>query len=135
MRSELSSELGWSREDRHRNVQRIAFVSSELTRAGAAVIAAPIAPHEEGRKHARETVKQYGEFYLIHVATPLEDCKKMDRRGVYAKAERGELRGFTGVDDRYEPPLDADLTVDTTKQTISEITHAVVLLLERDGLC
>lgn len=72
VRAELSAELGFSREDRAKNIARIAFVSAELTRAGAAVIAAPIAPFEEGRKAARELVSQYGSFYLIHVATPLE---------------------------------------------------------------
>jgi sulfate adenylyltransferase len=72
VRAELSAELGFSREDRAKNIARIAFVSSELTRAGAAVIAAPIAPFEAGRKVARDLVSQYGSFYLIHVATPLE---------------------------------------------------------------
>lgn len=72
VRAELSAELGFSREDRAKNIARIAFVSAELTRAGAAVIAAPIAPFEAGRKAARDAVSQYGSFYLIHVATPLE---------------------------------------------------------------
>jgi sulfate adenylyltransferase len=72
VRAELSAELGFSREDRAKNIARIAFVSGELTRAGAAVIAAPIAPFEDGRKAAKEMVSQYGSFYLIHVATPLE---------------------------------------------------------------
>lgn len=72
VRAELSSELGFSREDRAKNIGRIAFVSAELTRAGAAVIAAPTAPYESGRKAARDLVSQYGAFYLIHVATPLE---------------------------------------------------------------
>ena len=72
VRAELSSELGFSRKDRAKNIGRIAFVGAELTRAGAAVIAAPIAPFEEGRKAARELISQYGSFYLIHVATPLE---------------------------------------------------------------
>jgi sulfate adenylyltransferase len=72
VRAELSAELGFSREDRTKNIARIAFVSAELTRAGAAVIAAPIAPFEDGRKAAREMVSHYGSFYLIHVATPLE---------------------------------------------------------------
>ena len=72
VRAELSAELGFSREDRAKNIARIAFVAGELTRAGAAVIAAPIAPFEDGRKAAKEMVSQYGSFYLIHVATPLE---------------------------------------------------------------
>ncbi|TFK44399.1 hypothetical protein BDQ12DRAFT_620462 [Crucibulum laeve] len=138
VRQELSSELGFSAEDRHLNTQRIAFVASELTRSGAAVIAAPIAPHERSREAARETVLQNGgaggNFFLIHVATPLEHCEKTDRRGIYAKARRGEIKGFTGVDDVYENPERADLTVDVTKQSIPEIVHSIVLLLETNSL-
>ena len=109
VRAELSSELGFSQEDRHRNIQRISFVAGELTRSGAAVIAAPIAPFDRSRKIARETVSQYGSFFLIHVATPLEYAEKTDRKGVYQRARSGEIKGFTGVDDPYEVPLDADL--------------------------
>jgi sulfate adenylyltransferase len=101
VRSELSKELGFSPEDRHTNIQRIAFVSAELTRAGAAVIAAPTAPYERSRRAARETVLSSGgagaNFFLIHVATPLEYCESTDRKGVYASARRGEIKGFTGI--------------------------------------
>ncbi len=76
VRHELRSELGFSREDRTKNIARIAFVASELTRSGAAVIAAPIAPFEDARQHARELVEKYGDFYLVHVATPLEYCEQ-----------------------------------------------------------
>ncbi|KOS15690.1 sulfate adenylyltransferase [Malassezia pachydermatis] len=137
VRNELSSELGFSPEDRHTNIQRIAFVASELTRAGAAVIASPIAPYERSRQAARETITKNGgsgNFFLVHVATPLEYCEKTDRRGNYAKARRGEIKGFTGVDDVYEEPKDADLVVDVSKQSIAEITHSIVLLLEANSL-
>ncbi|KIO31259.1 hypothetical protein M407DRAFT_14111 [Tulasnella calospora MUT 4182] len=129
VRSELSSELGFSVEDRHKNIQRIAFVSAELSRAGAAVIAAPIAPYERSRAAARDHVVSSagpgGNFFLIHVATPLEVAEKTDRKGVYAKARRGEIKGFTGIDDVYEPPKAADITVDTSQQTIPEIVHSM----------
>lgn len=137
VRSELSSELGFTPEDRHKNIQRISFVAGELTRAGAAVIAAPIAPYKHSRDVARETVTKNGgsgNFFLVHVATPLEHCEKTDRRGNYAKARAGEIKGFTGVDDVYEEPTHADLTVDVSKQSIAEITHSIVLLLEANGL-
>ncbi|KAK9899158.1 ATP-sulfurylase [Cystobasidium minutum MCA 4210] len=139
VRSELSSELGFSHEDRHKNILRIAYVAAELSRAGAAVIAAPIAPFEASRKAAEQYVVQNGgagggTFFLVHVATPLEYCEKMDRKGVYAKARRGEIKGFTGIDDPYETPAKADLTVDTSKQSIQEIVHRVVLMLESTGL-
>ncbi|KAF9010511.1 hypothetical protein BDQ17DRAFT_1234285 [Cyathus striatus] len=135
---ELSSELGYSAEDRHNNTQRIAFVAAELSRAGAAVIAAPIAPHDHSREAARETILQRGgsggNIFLIHVATPLEYCEKTDRKGLYAKARRGEITGFIGIDDPYESPERADLVVDITKQSIPEIVHSIVLLLETNSL-
>ncbi|KAL1972311.1 hypothetical protein VTN31DRAFT_7530 [Thermomyces dupontii] len=133
VRSELSSELGFSREDRHKNIQRIAFVAAELTKAGAAVIAAPIAPYEESRQAARETVSQVGAFFLVHVATSLEYCERTDKRGVYARARRGEIKGFTGVDDPYETPQNADLVVDVEKQSVRSIVHEIILLLESQG--
>lgn len=134
VRHELSAELGFSREDRHKNLQRIAFVAAELTRSGAAVIAAPIAPFENSRVQAAKTVEQYGSFYLIHVATPLEHCEKTDKRGVYAKARRGEIKGFTGVDDPYETPAKPHLVVDASKSSVRNIVHQIVLLLESEGL-
>ncbi|GLB37616.1 putative catalyzes the first intracellular reaction of sulfate assimilation, forming adenosine-5'-phosphosulfate (APS) from inorganic sulfate and ATP [Lyophyllum shimeji] len=138
VRHELSSELGFSPEDRHLNAQRIAFVAAELTRAGAAVIATPIAPYERSRDTIRDVVLQTGgagaNFFLIHVATPLAHCEKTDRKALYAKARRGEIKGFTGVDDVYETPEKPDLTVDVTKQSIAEIVHSIVLLLEKNAL-
>ncbi|ROW13771.1 hypothetical protein VPNG_03525 [Cytospora leucostoma] len=134
VRAELSSELGFSKEDRNTNVGRIAFVASELTRSGAAVIAAPIAPFESSRAHAREQVEKYGDFYLVHVATSLEYCEKTDKRGIYERARRGEIKGFTGVDDPYEAPAKADLVVDAEKQSVRSIVHQIVLLLESQGL-
>ena len=136
VRAELSSELGFSREDRDTNVGRIAFVAAELTRAGAAVIAAPIAPYDDAREQARELVERVGggHFFLVHVATPLEHCERTDRRGVYRRARAGEIRGFTGVDDPYEVPARPDLVVDVSRQTVRSIVHEIVLLLESRGL-
>ncbi|KAI1101637.1 putative sulfate adenylyltransferase [Jackrogersella minutella] len=134
VRHELSSELGFSREDRSKNIARIAFVSAELTRSGAAVIAAPIAPFDQDRAAAKEAVEKYGDFYLVHVATPLEYCEKTDKRGIYAKARAGEIKGFTGVDDPYEAPANPDLVVDCEKQTVRSIVHQIVLMLESRGL-
>ena len=132
--SELSSELGFSRADRDTNIGRIAFVASELTKAGAAVIAAPIAPFDASRKAAKDLVEKNGSFYLIHVATPLEYCEKTDKRGIYAKARAGEVKGFTGVDDPYEAPQNADLTIDVSKTNVRTAVHQIVLLLEAAGL-
>ena len=134
VRAELSAELGFSPADRHKNIQRIAFVAAELTKAGAAVIAAPIAPFEMSRRSARETVQRYGSFYLVHVATSLEFAEKTDRRGVYKKARNGEIKGFTGVDSPYESPEKADLTVDVEKMSVRSVVHQIILMLEAEGL-
>ena len=134
IRSELSSDLGFTREDRDTNIARISFVASELTKSGAAVIAAPIAPFEEARQEAREQVERYGSFFLVHVATSLAFSEKTDRRGVYARARRNSIKHFTGVNDPYEKPTSADLTVDCETQTVREIVHQIVLTLESQGL-
>lgn len=130
----LSPELGFNREDRDRNIARIAFVAAELTKAGAAVIAAPIAPFEASRAAARSTVSQHGSFYLVHVATSLAYSERTDKRGVYARARRGEIRGFTGVDDPYEDPPNAELVVDLEKVSVRSAVHQIVLMLESEGL-
>ncbi|ORX73378.1 sulfate adenylyltransferase [Linderina pennispora] len=116
IRSELSSELGFTRRERDINVGRIGFVAGELTRAGAACIAAPIAPYDAARQLVKQQVSKAGGFYLVHVATPLEDVPIA-----------GEIKGFTGIDDK------ADLVADVTKTSISQIVHEIILLLERDG--
>ena len=126
---------------------RIAFVAGELTRAGAAVIASPIAPFRDSRRQARELVEKFGSFFLVHVATPLDVCEKTDRREIYAKARRGEIRGFTGVDDIYEEPevagtadglsagkKEADLRVDLSKMNVRTAVHQIVLMVEAEGL-
>ena len=133
VRSELSSDLGFTRHDRDVNIARIAFVAAELTKAGAAVIAAPIAPFDKARKEARQTVEQYGTFFLVHVATPLKFAEQTDKRGVYAAARRNSIKNFTGVNDPYEEPKDADLTVDVEQQSVREIVHQIILTLESQG--
>lgn len=131
-------KLGFTPDERHENLQRISFVAGELARAGAAVIASPIAPEERSRALVKDTVLQNGgaggNFFLIHVATPLEHCESTDRKGIYAQARRGEIRGFVGVDTQYEVPKKADLVVDVTTQSIPSIVHSIVLLLETTSL-
>ncbi|KAI4207406.1 MAG: hypothetical protein LQ348_000592 [Seirophora lacunosa] len=133
VRSELSSELGFSHSDRSKNIQRIAFVAAELTKAGAAVIAAPIAPFDASRQAARETISQYGSFYLVHVATSLEYSEKTDKKGIYARARRGSIKGFTGVDDPYHAPEKPDLKVDLEMTSVRSAVHQIILLLESEA--
>lgn len=122
------ADFRFSEQDKDLHTQRIAFVAAELTRAGAAVVAAQIAPQEESREIVREAVLQSGgaggNFFLIHVATPLKHCETTDRKGLYSKARRGEIKGFAGIDEPYETPDRSDLTVDVTKQSIPEIVHS-----------
>ena len=94
---------------------------------------APIAPFEEARQEARQIVSKYGSFFLIHVATSLEFSEKTDKRGIYARARRGSIENFTGVNDPYEMPTDADLTVDVEKQSVRSIVHQIILMLESQG--
>jgi len=139
VRSELSAELGFSKEDRHKNIQRIAFVAAELSKAGAAVIATPIAPFEASRKQAFQYVVTNGgagggTVFHVHISTPLEYCERTDRRGIYKKARRGEIKGFTGIDDPYEEPTKADLVLDMSQTSVSEAVHQTILMLDSEGL-
>ncbi|KAH7888526.1 hypothetical protein F5I97DRAFT_710280 [Phlebopus sp. FC_14] len=138
LRDDLNPKLGLTPEERHENLQRIAFVASELARAGAAVIAAPIAPEERSRSMVKDTVVSNsgagGNLFTIHVATPLAHCESTDRRGVYAQARSGAIKGFVGVDVEYEVPKKADLVVDVASQSIPAIVHSIVLLLETNSL-
>jgi len=113
VRTHLSSELGFSREHRDLNIRRIGWVAGEIVRHGGTVVVAAIAPYDGARREARRLVEARGCFVLVHVATPLEECEARDRKGLYAKARAGQLPHFTGISDPYEPPGDADVTIDT----------------------
>jgi sulfate adenylyltransferase len=133
VRKNLSSELGFSREHRDINIRRIGFVASEITKNGGIAICAPIAPYDNIRKEVRGMIAPLGGFILVHLATPLETCEGRDRKGLYAKARAGILPQFTGVSDPYEPPTDADVTIDTSDVTPEEAAQEVFLHLERGG--
>ncbi|BEI81022.1 hypothetical protein CcaverHIS002_0201820 [Cutaneotrichosporon cavernicola] len=135
LRGDLTPDQAHAPEEKHRNIQRIGFVASELTKAGAAVIAAPTAPYERSRKAFRDAVAgPGGNFFLVHVATPLAECEAADRRGVYKRARNGELKHFSGVSDPYEEPVDADLVVDLRKDSVPEIVHSIIMTLEQQNL-
>jgi sulfate adenylyltransferase len=134
VRRSLSAGLGFSREDRDRNITRIGWVAAEVTRHGGVAVCAPIAPYASVRAEVRRLVEQYGDFVLVHVSTPLAECVRRDRKGLYAKARAGDIPAFTGISDPYEVPDDADLAVDTTDLTIAEATDRVLRLLVERGL-
>ncbi len=133
VRRNLSNELGFSKEHRDINVRRIGFVASEITKNRGIAICAPIAPYSEIRRQIRELIESYGGFVEVHVATPLEVCETRDRKGLYAKARAGLLKGFTGVDDPYEQPEAPEVFIDTTDMTPDEAAQEVLLYLERAG--
>jgi sulfate adenylyltransferase len=133
VRTNLSSELGFSKEDRDINVRRIGFVASEITKNRGIAICAPIAPYAATRQSIREHIEQYGGFVEVHVNTPIEVCEQRDRKGLYAKARAGQITGFTGVDDPYEAPAQPEVAVDTTDMTPDEAAQEVLLYLERAG--
>ncbi|TXH67142.1 MAG: bifunctional sulfate adenylyltransferase/adenylylsulfate kinase [Thiothrix sp.] len=133
VRKNLSSELSFSKEHRDLNIRRIGFVASEITKNGGIAICAPIAPYAAVRREVRELVESHGGFIEIHVATPIEECERRDRKGLYAKARAGLVKGFTGIDDPYEAPVKPELKLDTSEVTPDECAHKVLLTLERLG--
>ncbi|MCW2794747.1 adenylyl-sulfate kinase [Nocardioides sp.] len=134
VRRNLSAGLTFSREDRETNIRRIGWVAAEISRHGGVAVCSPIAPFDETRQQVRRMVDEAGgAFFLVHVATPLEECERRDRKGLYAKARRGEIPEFTGISSPYEEPADADVRVDTTGRTIDAALDDVLVALRNEG--
>nr|WP_269809722.1 adenylyl-sulfate kinase [Kineosporia rhizophila] len=133
VRRMLSAGLTFSRADRDLNIRRIGFVAAEITRHGGLAVCAPIAPFESVRAEVRAGVEQVGDFVLVHVSTPLEECERRDRKGLYAKARRGEIPDFTGISSPYDVPADPELRIDTTGISIDEAVEKVWALLTERG--
>ena len=134
VRKHLSSELGFSREHRNINVVRIGFVASEITKNGGVAICAPIAPYRDIRRQVRNTIEPKGGYLEVFVSTPLEVCEQRDRKGLYAKARRGEIKQFTGIDDPYDIPENPEVLIDTLELTPDEAALKIILKLEAMGL-
>jgi adenylyl-sulfate kinase len=134
VRTHLSKGLGFSKEDRDANIERIGWVAARLTRHGAAVIASAISPYAGARSHARALVEEFGPFVEVFVDVSLEEATRRDTKGLYEKALRGEIKGFTGVDDPYEAPEHPDIRIDTDTETPEESAGRIVSLLEERGL-
>lgn len=135
VRTHLSRGLGYSREDRDTNVQRIAWVASRIARAGAIVIVAAISPYAEAREGARRLVEAYAPFLEVYVAASIETCTRRDPKGLYEKALKGEISDFTGVSHPYEEPAKPDIRIET-EALDAEACAAVVIarLRERELL-
>ena len=133
VRQNLSNELGFSREHRDINVKRIGFVASEITKNRGIAICAPIAPYTASRKQVRRMIEKYGGYIEVYVETPLDVCEGRDRKGLYAKARAGIIKGYTGIDDPYQAPQNPEVSIDTTDITPDEAVQEVLLYLGRAG--
>jgi adenylyl-sulfate kinase len=132
VRENLSKGLGFSKEDRDTNIRRIAFVADLLSRNGVPVITAAISPYRELRDEARETMGD--RFIEVFVKASVEVCAERDVKGLYEKAFKGEIKEFTGVSDPYEPPLNAELTLDTEHESAEDSAAKILSLLEERQL-
>ncbi len=132
VRTHLSKGLGFSREDRDTNILRIGFVASAVVKAGGAVICAAVSPYRAARNECRTMIGS-DQFIEVFVDTPLEVCEQRDVKGLYAKARRGEIRGFTGIDDPYEPPVNPELTLSTIDVSPEENARKIIRYLEEKG--
>jgi sulfate adenylyltransferase len=132
VRTHLSRGLGFSKEDRDTNILRIGYVASEIVRHGGAVICAAVSPYRAARNEVRNMVGAEN-FILAYVNTPIEVCEERDIKGLYAKARRGEVKGFTGVDDPYEAPIDPDLVLETTNCAPEDNARQIIARLVGHG--
>jgi len=132
VRTHLSKGLGFSKEDRDTNIRRIGFVASEIVRHGGVVISAAVSPYRATRNDVRNMIGA-NHFVEVYVDTPLDVCEQRDVKGMYAKARRGEIQGFTGIDDPYEPPMNPEIALDTVAQTPVENARLILGLLIQRG--
>ncbi len=127
VRQNLTKGLGFSKEDRDENIRRIGFVSHLLTRNGVIVLVSAISPYREIREEVRQKI---GDFVEIYVNAPLAVCEERDVKGLYKRARAGEIKGFTGIDDPYEPPLNPEVECRTDLEELSESIGKVFAKLE-----
>lgn len=133
VRLHLSSNLGFSKEDRDLNIMRIGFVANEITKNGGIAICAPIAPYTTTRRQVRSMIEEVGGFMEIHVATSLDVCEQRDRKGLYAKARAGVVKGVTGIDDPYETPENPEMSIDTESISAELAAQRVLVKMESMG--
>jgi sulfate adenylyltransferase len=133
VRANLSKGLGFSREDRDTNIRRIGFVASEITRHGGGVVCAAVSPYRATRNDVRNMIGME-HFVEVFVDTPLEVCERRDTKGMYAKARRGEIKDFTGIDDPYEPPQTAEIVLDTVNHSAEDNARLILEHLVSTGL-
>ena len=133
VRTHLSSELGFSKEHRSLNVQRIGYVASEITKNGGIAICAPIAPYESDRRVNRDLISKLGGFIEIYVNTSLEKCEERDVKGLYELARKGVIKEFTGISDPYEAPADAEIVVNSSGTPPKELVDQIFIRIKELG--
>jgi sulfate adenylyltransferase len=133
VRTHLSSELGFSKDHRSLNVRRIGFVASEITKNGGIAICAPIAPYRLDRQFNREMINPLGGYIEVFVNTPLDICEQRDVKGLYAKARKGLLKQFTGIDDPYEQPENAEIVIDTSDESPEVLVNEILDQIHKMG--
>lgn len=134
VRREIAGELGFTAQDRDRNVLRIAWVAARIAEVGGIAVCAPIAPFAASRAAMRAKAEPRSPFVVVYVATPLAVAEARDRKGLYAKARAGLIPDFTGIDSPYEEPTDADLVIDTAHVGVEDGVGEVLLMLRRRGI-
>ncbi len=130
VRENLSKGLSFSKEDRDINIRRIGFVAHLLTRNGVIVLVSAISPYRAVRDEVRQ---QIGDFMEVHVSAPLSVCEQRDVKGLYQRARCGEIKGFTGIDDPYEAPLEPEVDCPTHEETVKECVQKVITALSESG--
>ncbi len=134
-KSPISKDLGFSKEDRRKNLERVAFIAKLLSRNDVLVLATFVSPYNEIRRDIKEIIGPE-RFHLVWTRCPVEVCIERDVKGMYKKALAGEIQNFTGIDDPFEEPTDpaADLILDTDKESVDESVEKVLAYMKRRGL-
>ncbi len=134
VRKHLSSELGFTREHRDLNILRLGYIASLIAQHRGIAICAPIAPYAATRAQARAMVEPHGAFIEVHVSTSLDVCESRDRKGLYARARKGLIQGFTGISDPYEAPINAEIVIDTAMFSVADAVQHIIGYLTQEGL-
>lgn len=133
VRQSLTKDLGFSKEDRDKNIERITFVAKLLSRNGVAVLASFISPYRERRRKTRKEIEGGAGFIEVFCKCPIEICEKRDAKGMYKKARQGEIENFTGISDIYEEPKKAEIVLETDKEDIDQCTEKIIDFLKKEG--
>lgn len=134
VRKKLHPDLGFTEEERATNNKRVAFISRLLNEHDIGVIVAAVSPFKDARQNARQEIEQVGDFIEIFIDCPVEVCKERDPKGLYQKAEQGDIENFTGVNHPFEEPKDPEIAVNTAENSPEDCVESILARLENMGL-